>query len=263
MQPEGIDLRVENAMVHVGSEIAATGAEWTIEGNVWWIRGPPSTLSVTNVFHTGGSKYSAGVVYGSMGSHNTCVMNVAVKRSRKADEVRIGGITIAMRNGELFLDGPVPATAVVNGRRVDLGGASSAAPAPSRRVHRVDDRVIDKITIHGSGRVDLSHAARCAESLRVVITGSGNVVFDDNVFETLTIDVQGSGSVTGKATAKTAFLSITGSITGTGSIHDVHASEYVEALVFGPGIIMTTAGKDARVYESKTGSGSIRIHRRD
>jgi hypothetical protein len=152
-------------------------------------------------------------------------------------------------------------------------------------VVKADDNLIERVTTEvrsGTlviGNTPGSFSTRSPMSVEVTVptldaltlTGSGNVIADDLDADSLTVDLPGSGTLTGSGTATRLDVTVGGSgvvqftqlvandvraaVTGSGSIF-VTATKSLDASVSGSGAIVYT-GSPQDVTRSVTGSGAI------
>jgi hypothetical protein len=212
----------------------------------------------------------------------------------------LGGVAVALLyqldvfegSSSSTIDGSgVPATqarAVGEFTGVELGGSNNVVIRVGEEqsvVVKADDNLVDRVTTEvQSGTLVIantpgSFSTRSPMSVEVSVptldtlqlTGSGNIVVDGIQTESLTVDLPGSGTLTGSGTATHLEVTVGGSgtvqftrlvaddvravVSGSGSIF-VTATESLDGSVSGSGAILYT-GNPPDVTRNVTGTGAI------
>jgi hypothetical protein len=212
----------------------------------------------------------------------------------------LGGVAVALLyqldvfegSSSSTIDGSgVPATqarAVGEFTGVELGGSNNVVIRVGEEqsvVVKADDNLVDRVTTEvQSGTLVIantpgSFSTKSPMSVEVSVptldtlqlTGSGNIVVDGIQTESLTVDLPGSGTLTGSGTATHLEVTVGGSgtvqftrlvaddvravVSGSGSIF-VTATESLDGSVSGSGAILYT-GNPPDVTRNVTGTGAI------
>jgi hypothetical protein len=171
---------------------------------------------------------------------------------------------------------------------VELGGSNNVVIRVGEEqsvVVKADDNLVDRVTTEvQSGTLVIantpgSFSTKSPMSVEVSVptldtlqlTGSGNIVVDGIQTESLTVDLPGSGTLTGSGTATHLEVTVGGSgtvqftrlvaddvravVSGSGSIF-VTATESLDGSVSGSGAILYT-GNPPDVTRNVTGTGAI------
>lgn len=150
----------------------------------------------------------------------------------------------------------------INGRRVDLNRldeiASTEEPPEPSISHRLGTGcLIKSINIKGSTSVSVS-AAMMDDAINVHICGSGDVELPAKHFESININLTGSGSIRGAGDPATTTNTINVNLAGSGSVSDIHTTSGAVNMA-GSGDVYLSADDPTRVTTHSMGSGRVRI----
>jgi hypothetical protein len=121
---------------------------------------------------------------------------------------------------------------------------------------------IDEIKICGSSSVHLS-SSYMYPMVNMIIQGNGKIFLSpiSSIYKTITIKIQGNGSVSSTTSKNIITEILTVKIQGNGNVRKIHSTRKVSTLVQGNGNIQITADINANVSQKTLGLGNISIKR--
>ena len=155
----------------------------------------------------------------------------------------MNGIGIRTVGNKIMLTGPADKILVVNGVQTTFGAVRAASTAsadvPREECRLNGDVRIKSIAATGVGECFL-HEIFVAQNLQVSIAGAASVHLPAHTFESLQLQISGSGDITGKDFAtKTALFTAT--IAGSGDISEITVLNAGSATIAGSGDILIEA----------------------
>jgi len=175
----------------------------------------------------------------------------------------MNGIGIRTVGNKIILTGPADKILVVNGVQTTFGGVRSGPQAnapPPREECRLNDNVrIKSITANGVGDCVVDDIF-LAQNLQVIIAGAASVHLPARTFESLQLQISGSGDITGKDfETKTSLFTAT--IAGSGDISEITVLTAGSATIAGSGDILIEAVDPSKIARQAVGSGNIRVRK--